>query len=170
MRKLYVGLSTPQKFKVFAALIKLVEGTEYSHVYFQLEKKTLDEDLIYQASSAMVNFMGEDHFYEINRVVKKYEIEISEETYLKFLNKAVHLAGRPYGIKQIFGIAYVRIMERFGREVENPFADQDRTFVCSELAADFLKDLGVEIPGDPDSIGPKHIDLAMQAYIEKLTV
>ncbi len=43
-------------------------------------------------------------------------------------------AGKPYSIKEIFGLLWVLAMRGFGVKVKNPFRDGSHSYVCVELA------------------------------------
>lgn len=153
---LVIGFSTPRKFGILSTTIRKIERTEFSHVYFKIFSKSLDRYLIYQASGLQVNFVGEDNFHSKNKTIASFIIPISTERKIKFLQKAIDLAGRPYGIKQIFGMGLVRFLYIFNYKAQNPYADGSHTYVCSELAAEHLNDLGFDFE-DLDSITPKNI-------------
>lgn len=153
---LTVGFSTPRKSHLFPWAIRKVERTPFSHVYFKLYSKSIDRQLIYQASGLQVNFVGNTIFEEINEVVAEFTIEITEAQKVAFLKKAVDLAGRPYGLKQVFGIGLVRAASGIGLKVKNPWADGSHTYICSELGAELLNDLGIEFT-DFDNVTPRDI-------------
>lgn len=151
-----VGFSTPKEFHTFPWIIRKVEKTEFSHVYFKVFSKSLNRYLIYQASGLQVNFVGQDTFYKTNKVIAEFTIPVTPEQKTTFLQKAVDIAGRPYGMKQVLGIGLVRAAAGINVKINNPWADGNHTYVCSELAADFLNDLGFEFE-DLDNITPKDI-------------
>lgn len=158
MKKIKVGFSKPKKWKIFAKLISLGYGIPYSHVYVNFHSDSFDRNLIYQASHTMVNFMGEAIFLEENVVVEEFEVEMTEENFNRMVTFAVDTVGKPYGLKQCFGMAIVRIAEIFGKYITNPFKDKGSTYVCSELGAYVLeKFAGASIPRDIDDITPKDL-------------
>lgn len=152
---LYVGFSRPRKWKILSWLIMTSFNSPFSHVYIKLYASKYDRWLIYQASSTMVNFMNLTTFKEEAQVVHETQIEVSQETNSKILQFAIDNCGKPYGVKEIFGLAWVRINYWLGREIKNPLADQDRSLVCSELASLIIRNcLGVQLPKDPDDMTP----------------
>jgi len=153
--KVYIGFSKPKGkiFPIFSWLIRLFERTEYSHVFVRFLTKDIG-DIIYQASGSQVNFMGGKYFIQKATVVDEFEFEVSESTRKKMFRWAIKESGAPYGIKQIFGIALVKIF----RLKKNPFASDQKTWVCSELAGFILEEyLGTDIGVDLNIAGPRII-------------
>jgi hypothetical protein len=165
MEKIIVGFSKPSKnikFPIVSWAIRLIERTPYSHVYIRWYSDSLERDIVYQASGTMVNFVGMNVFSEHAEPVHEFEIECSKETIKKTKQFAIDKAGYPYGVKQIVGILFVKIASLFGKKIKNPFADGGRTYVCSELVAEILKEkFGIKIEEDLDAAGPKYVCSAM---------
>jgi hypothetical protein len=158
MEKIIVGFSKPKSWKPFAWLIMKGYGISYDHVYIKFYSDSYDRDIIYQASSTMVNFMSPQIFIKNNEIIKQFEFNLSEETNIKLIQYCIDNAGTPYGIKEVFGLIWVRINELFGKKILNPFRDGKKTFVCCELAAIILKEfLNIEIKEDLDTINPKEL-------------
>lgn len=153
--KIIIGFSKPKSFKIFSWAIIKGYGTPYSHVYVKFYSAKFDRELYYQASGLSVNFMGSDHFNNHNMVVKEFELSISEESGVAMIQYAIDTAGAPYGISQIFWMAYVRLGEILGKKWSSPKNDGEHTFVCSELASIVLeKFVGIKLPSIPDDMTP----------------
>lgn len=170
MRKVYIGFSTPQKpYKLFSLLIRLYERTPYSHVYLRFPWIGGKTDLIYQASGTAVNFVGRDIFYASNKIIKEYELEVTDDAWLSALVWAANNAGKPYSLRQIFGIIIFNLQKRLGfKHPKNPFSDGRYAYVCSELVASLLIDC-FDIPLDQsflDTLTPKDIDLFLKSYLK----
>jgi hypothetical protein len=52
--------------------------------------------------------------------------------------------GRPYSLKQLFGMAWILLLRNFGVKAKNPFRDGDHSFICFELVARILDLPGAE--------------------------
>lgn len=155
METIVFGFSRPKTWKPFSWLIMTSYGIPYSHCYIKIYSSTYNRWLIYQASSTMVNFMNIQTFEEEGLIVHETQITITPETRSKVLQFAIDNCGKPYGIKEIFGLAWVKINEWCGKEIQNPLADEDRSLVCSELASLVLRDcLNIKLPKDPDDMTP----------------
>jgi hypothetical protein len=158
MEQIVVGFSKPKTFKPYAWLIMFGYGVPYSHVYVKLESKTFDRTLIYQASSTMVNFMNEATFNEHNEVVREFTLDVPELIKRSVIQYSIDQVGKPYGVKEAFGLAIIRLGEILGQRWKNPFADGHQSFVCSELVADILIDVLWDQSGIvPDDITPKDL-------------
>lgn len=157
MREIVVGFSRPKgRFKPFSWIIRLFEGwTPYSHVYVKTFSTMTDQWLIYQASGVQLNFMGEKYFNEHAQTIAEFSFEVSDESYRNYMRYAISNAGAPYGLKNVLGIAVMRLF-RMG---SNPWADGDRSQCCAELVGrvlvDFLKaDVSNELL---EAAGPRKI-------------
>lgn len=159
MDSVVVGFSRPRKgFQPFSWLIRLVDGTPYSHVYICFHSDAYDRDLVYQASSLQVNFEGWLHFNSTDLTVKQFALPISDETKKRIIQFAIDKAGTPYGIKEIVGIGLVKLASVFGEKIKNPFRSGDSTYICSELVSEILEEyLGADITKDLDSMTPKDV-------------
>jgi hypothetical protein len=158
MDKLTVGFSKPKKWKPFAWLIQKAFNISYDHVYIKIYSESYERDLIYQASGLAVNFMGSDVFDSINDTVVAFELEVSCENRKAMVQFAIDNAGKPYGLKEILGLAYVRIAELCGKTVKNPFKDGAHTYVCSELVSYMLQQYdGAVLPKDYEDMTPKDV-------------
>lgn len=151
-----IGFSKPKKWMPFSWLIQTAYNIPYDHVYLRINLSELGSDIIFQASSTMVNFMGAIEFANKNDVVKEFTIEMSDENKKAMMLEAFALAGTPYGVKECFGLAWVKIMSWFGKSVKNPFAASTQTEdVCSQLVSQFLITYaGMTLPKDPADMTP----------------
>lgn len=158
MATIKIGFSKPKKWKPFAWLIMTGYGIPYDHVFIELYSPKYDRKMIYQASGAKVNFMGDELFYGDNVSLAEYTVTIPDDQYVKMMQFAIDNSGRPYGIKQCLGMAIVRIAEILGRNIKNPFRDGSKTFVCSEMGAYILENFaGVTLNKDIDDITPQDL-------------
>ena len=167
--KLKIGFSKPKKlFPILSWLIRLFEWTPYSHVFVRWHSLGADADIVYQAGGTSVNFMAGRIFDSKAETVYEYEIEVDRETYKKLLHYCMTNAGVDYGIKQVFGIALVKLF----RLKKNPFADGKKSQVCSELAGNIIENLDMgDITIDLDVAGPKDIEKFLESSdrFKKLT-
>ncbi len=137
-KSIIIGFSTPRKWHVLPALIKFLEKTDFSHVYIKLKSESIDRELIYQASGLQVNFQNIASFNEKSKVIKEFEIELSEEAYIKVMQYMVDNVGKPYSIRQLLGMGIRKIASYLGCVISNPFKNAHDAFICSEIAADIL--------------------------------
>lgn len=157
MPSISIGFSRPRTWKPFAWIIMKGYGTDYSHVYIKFRSEKYDRQMIYQASASMVNFMGESVFYKNSQVVESYEVEISDAARSAMILFAIDNAGKPYSMKNVLGLAAVRVAEIFGFKIKNPLSDGRETFVCSELVWDLLVEAGLIPPSSSDEVTPKQV-------------
>jgi len=139
MRTLYIGFSKPihKILPVYSWAIRLLEGTKFSHVYVRHSTK-YNIDLIYQASGTQVNFESGELFFQKAETVREFEFDVSDQAFDNYMGFAIRNAGKPYGILQVVGIALCSI---FGLK-KNPFPNGKSNYVCSELIAEILFEIG----------------------------
>lgn len=143
----------------FARLIMWSENTPYSHVYVRWTWTSVDRDIIYQASKFSVNFESNKTFNNHAIPVEEYEIEISEKAHREVMQFCMDNSNKPYGVKEIFGMAWVKICSLFGRKISNPFPGGGETWICSKIGAAVLEIAkGIDIQESLDDIGPKDLN------------
>lgn len=144
-------------FPWFSWLIRMYEGTEYSHVYIRWDVDGIDEKICYQASGSMVNFIGQKVFDGHIQPVSEFlcTIELDKATTRKLMKFCVSNAGVPYGIKQVFGL----MAQRLFKLNKNPLSDQKEAYVCSELVGVILEEIfSMESSIEIDDLLPKDIE------------
>jgi len=154
--KIYIGFSKPKNhiFPIFSWLIRLFEQTEYSHVYVRWYSKGAQVQVCYEASGNEVKFLSNKVFLNKVNPVYEFELEITHSQYKKLLHFCMSNAGSKYGLKQVFGILLVRLLNL----KKNPFSDNRKSWVCSELAGALLESVyGKSLNLDLDIAGPKDI-------------
>jgi hypothetical protein len=162
------GFSTSSKWwSPVAWGIRLVERTPYSHVYMKFWSDSLQRWLIYHASQRDLHFNNLEMFEQYNRVLKEYKVFASKKDRTEGLQLCVDRVGWAYGRMQLVGMAAVRVVKAwFGWKVKNPFADAEKTQVCSEIAGRVLKIVGGPI--DVSALeyeGPRYIYDAIQKMV-----
>lgn len=147
MKKITIIFSTASKgFVPFAWLIRLWEKTPYSHVSIKLN--TNHGDLIYQASHSMLNFMSFNNFLTINRVIKSFELEVTNQEYDIIMRWCIHTAGLPYAVKQVINVG-------LGKYIFKPDGEQRQ--VCSEVIGRILDKTGTKFKKPFDLLSPRDI-------------
>lgn len=156
MKKITVVLTKRKNnFNLLSWIIRFIEHTEFSHIGFVITNST-GRKFIYEASGFTVKFNNYNLFNDVNLYIKQYELELSSEQQQKFIDICLDNLGRPYSIKGLIGLLFVRLFKL----KSNPFKDQADSFVCSELAAFIIKEFYPEAlyNYDLDTVGLKEID------------
>lgn len=155
--KLHVAFSRPKKFAIGSWAIRLATKSSYSHALLRWHSKSLNKDLIYQASHGMVHFTSGERFDANHEMLAVYEIQLTDEQHKAVMKKCIDLAGTEYGYWALIGMA----LERFSG-IKNPFRDGDNTFVCSELVGEVLRQAKlVPLDIDLELAGPKELEQAL---------
>lgn len=136
MKKLVIGFSRPKgRFMILSDIIRYIQGTPYSHVFFKIENDNLRNHLFYHAKGSVVNFMGTTLFFKKNIPIKTFEFEIDEQAFYKFLDAAIDRVGVKYSPLQLVGFLVAKLFKL----KKNPFGKKG--YVCSELVAEVLKEV-----------------------------
>jgi hypothetical protein len=166
MAKIIFGFSRPIEKKILSSAIMKVDDVDFSHAYIKLWSEKYNRYLIYQASGLQVNFVNQEIFESHNVAVHEFEVEVSDETRTIVMQYAIDRCGMPYSIKELFGFLLVKINSCFGKTIKNPFGDGNRSYVCSELVAEIIREcLGKQLPKDPDDMTPKDLCLFLRARL-----
>lgn len=161
MEKIYIGFSRHNS-SALSKIIRLVEGSEYSHVYIRRQSKY--GEYVYQASGLQVNFMNIDIFNKNNVTVEEYEFELSDDKREKLIAFFIKYAGASYSVKSLFKILAMIGCERIGYNLKLQ-GDGTETFICSELGAFFCEEiLEIPIEGVTDFMTPKKLNPIIKAH------
>lgn len=147
MRKMIIGFSTPKKFKISSAFIRLFEGTEFSHVYVAMVpslNSKLPFTKVFQASYGDVNCLTYANFKSKNKIFYEKAIDIEDDIYFEVANWLWSQLQKPYAFFQLLGIALDASIGKQG----------DESYICTELVARILRDkLKIDITKSLDYIG-----------------
>lgn len=148
--KVFIGLAGPKKgFVPMAWAIQAILKRKYDHCYIRFQEPD-GEWMIFQASGFAVNMYNADIWSSVNESLKEYEIETDKDVW-GFVKARL---GVPYSLKEDFGILLMKIF----RLKKNPYSAGGSAEICSQLAADFCKFLGIDIPEDTSTIDPSRMD------------
>lgn len=158
MKSITIGFSKPKAHgKIFSTLIRLFQGTEYSHVYIKMHTKA-NIDVVYQASGSKVNFMNFDLFNDEVVILKEFTFEITDEIKNEILAFCFKYVGTEYGVKQVLGMGLVRLLKLIGIKMANPFEDGLNTMVCSEVVGRIMQFIVVDFKStDFDNLDVKDV-------------
>jgi len=154
MENMVIGFSKSKGFKPFSWLIRLFEGTNYSHVYIKFNNTYYNDVEIYQASKGMVNHLLEGQFLIENDVLSEFLVSLDEKKpVIKFLRERL---GKPYSRSTVIGI----FLSKVGI-ISKKFYDKEQAYICSELVARALKEMN-KLPNDIN------VDMATPAQLYNL--
>lgn len=149
MRKIIIGASKSNK--IGSKLIQWWINADYSHVYTRWYLSDQSREIVYQASHGMVHFIPFIKFTHKNVIVKEFEITLTCEQFKKFSAKCIDLAGECYSKLELLQILLCDI-------TNGKIHTQDQKgYICSELMAELLEDLGYKFNKPKYLITPKDI-------------
>lgn len=163
MNRIVIGFSSPKQFKIGAEAIKYWCSKPYSHVLVSWKSGRIDRTLVYHASHGSVHFNSAQTFYEDNKIISSYELDITEDQYIKLVAKCVDLAGIDYSVIELFKIFIKDMGDKLGYSINN--FENSKGYICSELLGELLIDLGASFDRPTFLLRPDHIE---QAIIQML--
>ena len=147
--KIELLFATPKSWNPFSALIRLVDGSKFSHS--AIAYGDYDTKLVLHSTRWRVNIETIDLFTKHNKIVETIIVDVNGKDFLR--NIMPHM-GKQYGYLTIFGIFLQRMFAKVGLDISPPFTDGDKTFVCSEMviyllqcSTDYLGHLRPELDG-----------------------
>lgn len=157
MDSITIGFSRPKGgFQPFSWLIRLAYWSAFSHAYIRFNMPRLG-DVVFQASGLKVNLIGRTLFDSKEDIYKEFTLPISIKKKNELIKFAVDQLGKPYNIKGIFGMAFVRIGQLLGLKWHSPFSYNESSAFCSEIVAKILEkyediDLGNVADDSPQAV------------------
>jgi hypothetical protein len=151
IKTITVGFSKSKKFLPIGSwLIRLYEGTPYSHVYLKFYSQSLDRFLIYEAVGVGVRLIGKKEWSLHAEEVVSFDIPVISGNYISLLQHCVDHAGTDYGFLQNIGIPLARLL----RLKSNPFQSGVN---CAEEIYKVLNLSGYTVDKKIDLVTPKDI-------------
>lgn len=146
---IFIGFSSPNKFKIGAFLIKWWLRTKYSHTYIRFEND--DFSFVFHSARGMVHFQTIDRFKKESRIIE--EFSIFPDSQKECLKSCLDKSGEKYGYLDLCSIAITSVA---GRDIKQ-IGDNDG-YICSEIVAFILKKhFGIEFEKRDFLITPKDI-------------
>jgi uncharacterized protein YycO len=160
MEVITIGFSkSRKKFPIGSWLIRLYQGTPYSHVYLKFYSESLNRTLVYEAVGSGVRFIGSKQWESHAEEVKSYTINISKESKVKLLQFCVDNAGADYAYSQNLGIIVADIFNM----KKNPFT---KGLQCSETLGEILSLEGYKLHKDANLLTPLDIDIILKTQVQ----
>lgn len=164
-----VGFSRHKGFAPLSWLIMACERTKFSHSFIEFYSKSLDRYMIYHATGSGVYFVGKTLFEEYNTIIKYKEVEVSKEVNTKLLQWCVDKSGLPYSRAEVFQIGVRRFFRLFGIRIAPMIQNRASAYICSELVAEALAELGYQIDRDQlDVMGLQELEALLATALKDI--
>lgn len=138
MDNIIVGFSRPKAFfEPFSWFIRFFYWSPFSHSYVRIQLEGLNEQIIFQASGLVVNFVGETVFDSKENICREFTFPIKDKKAL--LQFAINQLGKPYSVTGVLGMMLVRFGQLIGIKIGNPFKYDQSSDFCSELVSYVLE-------------------------------
>ena len=138
-----------RKWNLVSWLIRRHQGAPYSHVCIGFYSNYFDLDLVYEATGSGVTLLTYDNWLaKGNEVVGQKDFSLHNNHFRVKLVTAYSYLGKPYGFRTILGILFR------GRKLGQ---DGKASFICSELAYDFLEYELSALKKEGDRVTPKDL-------------
>ena len=154
-----VIFSRPKKWKLFSWLIRKRINKPYSHVAIAVYLKPLEIFDVYEAAYGDVHLIGEQKFKKRNTIVKEYDLFMDRMAFMSSLKYLKLQLEKSYSEMGAIASTFV-----FLRKL-NIGNNNDKSFICSELAAKYLESTGmVNLKSDADYITPDMFEEILQEF------
>jgi len=160
MAVVYIEASKPKNhpFPILSWAIRLVEGTEYSHVYIRWWDENSSDYLVFEAMGKKVQISKYSELLKKREVIKSVKLSINVHQKATAIKLMYEMEGIPYGLIQLAGMLLAKMANLLGFKTKNPFTSKRESMVCSEAVGYVLRDaLGIPIPYDMDLLSPKEV-------------
>lgn len=162
MKTMYLGFSTASAWKPASAAIRWWWGVPYSHVYLRWSTPWGFDEIL-EAASSHIGMVEQRTWSHKNKMIKEVPFNITHEKWNRVMREIRSRTGTPYGYGQFLQIALCELLKLD----KNPWGDGKRTYVCSEVAIDFLTIVGADVSSlDRDRVSPKDI----YDFVERLAI
>lgn len=159
-----VFTKSKKKLPVASWIIRAYTWQGYSHVALEVGMQDWGSSY-FQASEGKVHLSYNTEFYKKHEILKEYTLRVPKEIEYEIKKNIWQNAGKPYGMLQNIGIAWVDLCKFFGYKVANPFTSGQN---CSELIArDVVMELVSGLDIQPDSIKPHEVEALIVQYLQE---
>lgn len=159
-----IGESQPKEFKVFAAGIKFVEGTDHTHSFTSWRDNLLDVRKVAEARGGGCRFLTNIQFKHENEVVRIYQYKITPERLKKAEKYIWEQLAKPYGNMHILGLLLMRAKLTEG----NIFKDGEYSQICVELSVRMICiALDIDVPKNVENWGLREMHEFNEGNYEK---
>lgn len=157
--EIFILFTTPSKPKLFSGLIKLLQGTKYSHMVICYRDKF--GEFVVDASGLTVRTQEMKKFLAYNSVVKsRYVGPVNKKEFKEFYLAQL---GKKYDFKSLFGLA----LKSLGLISFNTIGSNYKKLICSELVIMFLERFFNAKVKDSDNFGLKETERVLNDICKK---
>lgn len=154
MKTFYVVLVKPKaKFVPFSWIIRLFQGTKYSHCEFNFNIS--NRNMYYGAVKPSVRLSNEHYFLEKYEIIKKFSITLEDELFGEIRAMVMEYSNSPYPVLETICLG---ISKLFG--LKKNFYCDSRYLKCSELLVRFLSKVA-DIKRDPEMTDVRDVDMVL---------
>lgn len=161
----YIGFSRPRSwYNILSYLIRIVERTDYSHVYIRYEDQWLVRRFYYEAHGLNVHFTTESQWIDLAPIVTDvFFIEATKEQEKRVLQFCFDNVGKNYYFLTLIGIAIVLFLKMFWIKIKNPIRAGKSGEICSKIVAQMLEEVfGVRVCDDLEAVKPVDVYKALE--------
>lgn len=132
-----ITIGASKNNQIGSKLIQWWTKAHYSHVYISWRLRSQSRDIVYHASKGLVHFLSLDNFKKKNKIIQTFVLHLTDEQFANFSSKCIDLAGEKYSKLELLQIFLSDISQCKLKLKDQP------GFICSELIATLLVDIGI---------------------------
>jgi len=152
--QLLVGFSSAKKWHWTTWLVKLVEGTPFSHVYIRVIDG--DSDAVCNIAPDEKQFLPYNEFISYNNIIREFPLTFNQSHLNEILPK-LKPNSLPYNFGKIISIGISRLLGKHAIRLSKYLWNRHKGIICTELTVAVLLAAGYSIDIDLHKSGPKKI-------------
>ena len=137
MRKVTIGFSKPNTFKIGAELEKLWTNSPYSHVYVRYHDDQ-NRDVVFQASHGSVHPQLYVNFLSDNIMIDEFSMDFTDQEYQNMRDFYYNKMGELYAYNDLAVIFLYDCLIRLGIKFNDLSVPG---YICSSLVAAMMKEV-----------------------------
>jgi hypothetical protein len=122
-----------KKFPVFSWLIRLCEGTNYSHVALEIEADELS--IVFDSVFPRSRILSKEEWLKGHRVISFVELGETKSTIKQLIQSCAELSGKKYSQNQIVKIALLTLGGAIARKIIRLTKNSTSRLICVEAVA-----------------------------------
>lgn len=137
---LIIGFSKPVKKSFHGWLIEKIDDAPFDHAYLRFTLDKIERDIVFQSIAVGVQLISIAEFQNKCSPVEEYELDLSEDQFITMFQFCIDNSGKPYGILNVIGLGFSKILCKLGIKKVNPF-DRSGNYFCSQVVTQCLDNI-----------------------------
>lgn len=162
--KIVIGFSKPIKKSFHGWLIEKIDNSTFDHAYLRFTLDKFKRDVVFQSIAVGVQLVSVPEFEGKCLPVEEYELDLTEDQFIKMFQFCIDNAGKPYGLLDVLGLGISKLLCKLGIKKKNPFFEGDANYFCSQIVIQCLDSIDPkDFNFNADNISPKDLNTIVKS-------